>query len=252
MSHRLIMHWNQWLNQSLGQLIVQTEQEVLKTFLSEVYGKHAVLVGVPHQCELLNPLLLACHLLVTPLHHHSCPVKVIESSLHELPLASGSVDLVLLPHTLELVDNPRQLLAEACRIVKPEGHLIVCGFNIYSMWGLKKLFLPIHSSFPVLHSLTSGMVKKWLNLSDFQLVQETTTLYRPPIQNSQVFKKLHFLEWMGHKSRFPWGAVYVLMAKAKVIPLTPIRWRWKQRLAGMPIPTHIPGPSIRNIRNIMK
>ncbi len=36
------------------------------------------------------------------------------------------------------------------------------------------------------------------------------------------------------------------MAKAKVIPLTPIRWRWQQKIARVSIPTSIPGPTIRN------
>ena len=51
----------------------------------------------------------------------------------------GSIDLVILPHILECIDNPRQLLAEACRIIKPEGHIIICGFNPHSLWGLKKI-----------------------------------------------------------------------------------------------------------------
>src|SRR5690242_12417996 len=120
MSHRSIVQWNQWLSKSLGQLVIKTECELLESFLSGTYGKHVVLVGVPHQTVLIKKLDLPCHSLLTPLPlHHHAEVKVIESDFYELPLASGSVDVAILPHTLEFVDNPRQLLAEACRIIKP-------------------------------------------------------------------------------------------------------------------------------------
>jgi SAM-dependent methyltransferase len=250
MSHRLIVHWNQWLNQGLGQLVLTTEQAILEAFLLRIYGKHAILVGVPQQANLLLSLDLPCQLLLTPLYHSLGNLKAIESNLYELPIATGSVDLVILPHTLELVDNPRQLLAEACRIVKPEGHLIICGFNPYSLWGLKKAFLhgSGHFMLPALNFLKHHTIKKWLDLSDFELIKESKALYSPPLQNQKILKKLRFLEWLGNKCHLPGGAVYVVMAKAKVIPLTPIRWRWKQNLASVRIPSSIPGPTIRNTK----
>ncbi len=181
MSHRSIVHWNQWLGQGLGQLVLRKEQEILSAWLSGIYGKHAVLIGVPEQRELLKFLEPPCHLLLTPLHYHQPDLKVIESNLYELPLASGSVDLVVISHTLELVDNPRQLLTEACRVVKPEGHLMICGFNPYSLWGFKKMLSRKNMAFPAMHFLKNSLIKKWLDLSDFQLVKEATTLYSPPL-----------------------------------------------------------------------
>jgi SAM-dependent methyltransferase len=250
MSQRLVVHWNQWLHQVLGQLILDTEREVLETFLSGKYGKHAVLIGVPHQRALLEPIDLPCHLLVTSLFHHPGNLKTIETKLDELPLVSGSTDLVILPHTLELMDNPRQLLTEACRIVKPEGYLVICGFNPYSLWGFKKTFFKGDKVFnlPDLHFLKHRTVKKWLALADFELIKESTLLYSPPLENQKLLKKLAFLERVGSKCHLPWGAIYVLIAKARVTPLTPIRWRWKQNLAPVPIPSSIAGPTIRNTK----
>lgn len=246
MSHRSIIQWEQWLSQKLGQLVLQKEQEILAAWLAGIYGKHAILVGVPEQRVLLKSLEPPYHLLLTPLHSRYHDINVIESHLHELPIASGSVDVVVLSHTLELVDNPRQVLTEACRIVKPEGHLMICGFNPYSLWGLKRVFMRKETIFPMRSFLNNGTIKRWLNLSDFELIKEATTLYSPPIENPAILKKLHFFEWLGERCHLPWGAVYVLMARAKVIPLTPIRWRWQQKLARVGIPNSIPGPTIRN------
>ena len=46
-----------------------------------------------------------------------------------LPLATDSVDALLLPHTLELHDNPHEVLREVARVLIPEGHVVVLGFN---------------------------------------------------------------------------------------------------------------------------
>lgn len=40
------------------------------------------------------------------------------------------------------------------------------------------------------------------------------------------------------------GGVYMLMAKAKVIPLMPIKLHWKQQLSG--VPASVPGRTLRN------
>lgn len=248
MSHRSIVQWNQWLNKSPGQLVISTEKDILHEFLSGTYGKHVVLVGVPEQARLIQTLDLPCHALLTPFSNHkTADLKVVESGFYELPLASASVDLVILPHTLELVDNPRQLLAEACRIIKPEGHLILCGFNPYSLWALTHLIRG-RKTLPVSHSLLQGTLKKWLQLSDFELVKQSKALYSPPIESTRLLKKLQVFEWLGKKCHLPWGAVYVLMARAKIVPLTPVRLRWKQSIAGMRVPTSIPGPTIRNAK----
>src|SRR5690606_4575216 len=54
-----------------------------------------------------------------------------------LPLASQSVDLLVLPHTLEYADDPHAVLREAERVLIHEGRLIIAGFNPWSLWGAR-------------------------------------------------------------------------------------------------------------------
>jgi ubiquinone/menaquinone biosynthesis C-methylase UbiE len=55
-----------------------------------------------------------------------------------LPFDSASLDLVVLPHTLELASDPHQTLREVERVLVPEGRVVIVGFNPASLWGLRQ------------------------------------------------------------------------------------------------------------------
>lgn len=244
-TYRAIQQWNHYLTQLLGNYLLDAEEKFLPPLLTDWYGKYALLIGVPHQIRLLKFGSMHSPILFSPLINKNHSIPFIEGDFYELPFASGSIDLVMVPHTLELIDNPRQLLSEACRIVKPEGYIIVFGFNPYSLWGLKKklttkALMPWSGNF-----ISAGTVKKWLALADFELVKQEGLLFRPPLQHhGTLYQKLQLMEWLGSRFWNSLGGIYMLMAKAKVIPLTPIKLNWKQELTGVQV--SFPGPSIRN------
>lgn len=245
-THRAIQHWDHWLMQSLGSRVLDAEQQFLPHLLTDCYGKHALLIGAPSQSRLLKFSAIPHQALLSPIINKNKSIHSIEGDFDELPIAPASIDLVLLPHILEYIDNPHQLLMEACRIVKPEGNIIIFGFNPYSLWGLKKRITHHNNTMPWSGNfMPASTVKKWLKLADFELIKHDTLLFRPPLQHHEsLYKKLKFIEWLGNKLWTPFGGVYMLMAKAKVTPLTPIKLHWKQQLSGVQI--SISGPSIRN------
>lgn len=244
-ARRAIQQWEHWLMQPLGSYLLEAEKRFLHSFVSDCYGKHALLIGVPRQNILLKTAVIPHQVLVSPLINKNKGMFFVESEFVELAFATASIDLVILPHTLEYIDNPQHVLSEACRIVKPDGYIIILGFNPYSLWGLKKYWIGDHHSPWSGNFLPLMTIKKWLALADFELVKQSKTLYRPPLQHHlMLYKKLKFLEWLGHKFWSPLGGVYGLMAKAKVIPLTPIKLNWKQQPYGAQ--DTIPGQTIRN------
>ncbi len=250
-TYRKIQQWDRWLGHFPGHRILSAEQDVLPSLLPGSYGNQALLIGTPHQQGLLNAITIPNRYLLTPLviHGRLNSTQTIESELHELPIASGSIDLVVLPHILECVDNPRQLLSEACRVIKPEGHIIIFGFNPASLWGMRQSWSkdathPWPGSF-----IKSSAIKQWLGFADFELVKSTTFLFRPPVKHERTFQNLQFLEWVGRMTHLPMGGIYSLVAQAKVIPLTPIKLRWKQKLSDVKLTASIggiPKPTVRN------
>ena len=59
---------------------------------------------------------------------------------HELPFDAQSIDLILLPHALEFIDNPHEVLREVDRVLRPEGRVLILGFNPWSLFGLRRVW----------------------------------------------------------------------------------------------------------------
>jgi SAM-dependent methyltransferase len=246
-NYHSLKQWNKWLAQGLGAKLFEAECQYLPPSLTNCYGTHALLLGVPHQYDLMKFSSIPHQVLLCSFLDKDKSHQYIEGGMDKLPIASASIDLVLLPHTLEFIDNPHQLLSEACRIVRPEGHIVIFGFNPFSLWGLakylkKKNEIPWSGNF-----LSANTIKKWLELAEFELIKQRTFLFRPPLENHlKWFENLKIMDSIGAKCWTPFGGIYMLMAKAKVIPLTPIKLHWKQQLSGIEV--SFPGSSIRTTR----
>ncbi|REV44164.1 class I SAM-dependent methyltransferase, partial [Mycobacterium tuberculosis] len=46
-----------------------------------------------------------------------------------LPFAANSLDLVVMPHALELSPDPHATLREVERVLVPDGRVVICGLN---------------------------------------------------------------------------------------------------------------------------
>ena len=55
-----------------------------------------------------------------------------------LPFAPESFSTVVLPHVLEGHELPHQVLREAHRVLRSEGHLVLSGFNPMSLLGIQR------------------------------------------------------------------------------------------------------------------
>ena len=147
-----------------------------------------------------------------------------------LPLATDSLDVVVLPHVLEFEKSPHQILRETERILIGEGHVVILGFNPWSLWGLWRMLLAWRDEPPWCgHFLSLSRLKDWLTLLDFEIEQIEHFYFRPPVRNKSIMKHLEFMEKLG---RYAWsflGGAYILVAKNRVIPLTPIKMSWQAR-----------------------
>ena len=101
----------------------------------------------------------------------------------QLPLASQSVDLVVLPHALESTADPHLVLREAERVLIPEGQLVISGFNPLSLWRLRQLFARKGSGAPWDERFIGLLrLKDWLHLLGFELNGGRFGCYAPPFE----------------------------------------------------------------------
>ena len=65
-----------------------------------------------------------------------CAVR--HGDMYQLPLASGAFDLVTLHQVLHYADRPREVIAEAARMLRPGGRLILVDFAEHQEQGLRE------------------------------------------------------------------------------------------------------------------
>lgn len=220
-----------WFSRPLGQYLLEREQDILDDLLPNLFGYHIMQFGLLSDGELLRG---------SPISHRICVQLESEGELHaaadlhcttdKLPLATDSVDVVVLQHVLEYSANPHKLLREIQRILIGEGHLIIIGFNPRSFCGIWRSLLawrdepPWNGQFFSLHRIDD-----WFSLLDFEVVEVKRFFYRPPFMNMKLMRKLDFLEKLGSYCWSVFGSIYIIVVKKRVVPLTPIKVSWHKR-----------------------
>src|SRR5688572_24703977 len=148
----------EWFETPLGGYLVEREQRYFDNAVADIFGYNAFQVGLP-EIDLLRASRIPLQVRVGP----DGPVDM-RADFGDLPIASNSADLVLLPHVLEFAEHPHQILREAARVLMPEAHVVISGFNPFSLWGWRRA---VHrgAHFPWRgRFITLMRVKDWLAL----------------------------------------------------------------------------------------
>jgi SAM-dependent methyltransferase len=227
-----------WFKGPLGVSVLREEAALANLALDTVFGFELLQVGAwgpaPH---LLAGARTQHTTLVAP---ELTPGVTLCAPLETLPFRSDSIDAILLPHTLELVEDPYAVLREAERVLTGEGCLMICGFNPFSGWGARRVFgryfgrrpFPPHTE----RMLSERRLRDWVALLGFDV--------------DSVQGYLGFLPLKGgaaevHPRRALTAGAYLLKARKRVSTLTLIRPRRRVRqrvLVGAAEPTNKVGP----------
>ncbi|MES1948525.1 methylase [Salinisphaera sp. C84B14] len=139
-----------------------------------------------------------------------------------LPLASASVDALVLAHALEQVAEPHALLRECARVLNARGQLIILAFNPLSLWALRQGFPTRRTPRfrPCSAPPSASRLYDWLRLLEF----EPERLVRYGL-GFPFFGGYHRVGEDRRSARsIAWCAqAYGLCARRQVAPYTPIR-----------------------------
>ncbi len=219
-------HLNTWFLTPLGERLLHAETVEMQRHLPQLFGYHLVQVGGVGQGDLLqSSRIMRRYVLSYYLETVPPPYTLIRSELDCLPLAADSIDVIVLPHVLEFEDHPHEILREVERVLIPEGIVIILGFNPISLWGIWRWFLAKGQTAPWCGKfMTQLRVKDWLSLLGFEKIEQRTFFFAPPFQNHYL--QTTWLENIGNRWFYNFGATYLLIAKKKVTTLTPIKPKW--------------------------
>ena len=212
-----------WLQTSLGQRLLLQEQQIYDLAVTDVFGFHAVQVGLP-QVNCLKDSRIP-HVIFAGNNKGNL---LCESSY--LPFAENSIDLLCLPHALEFSDNPHQTLREASRVLVPEGYLVLTAFNPFSAWGIRKFFTK-NDQYPYCGQFFSvPRIKDWLALLGLELVEVKFFGYELPIKSEKWWQRFSFIGTFGEKWWSRMGGKYVIVAKKRVVNVNLLKPNWKRSL----------------------
>lgn len=216
----------EWFETPLGQHLLYRELRYFDHAVSDVFGFNAVQVGLSQVDFLRNsriPLRVTCDVE---------PAAAVRADPMFLPFECQSLDLLLLPHVLEFSAHPHQVLREAERVLRPEGRLVVSGFNPRSLWGLVRRFKGGECGYPWSGNfLNISRVKDWMVLLGLDVAAGSMCCYRPPINQENWLRRLRFMEPAGDRWWAMGGGVYFLQAVKRVHGMNVILPQWTTPVA---------------------
>ncbi len=214
-----------WFSSPLGRRIVHTEGVILDGLLAELFGYHLLQVSISDQTLYSE----------SPVGHRfkmgtrtGQRVELV-GSVDDLPFGNDSLDVVILQHLLDFYESPHPILREAARVVIPSGYLVIIGFNPWSLWGIPLLIPFLRKKTPWNRAVIfPARLMDWLALLDFKIDRAIYGYYNLPMLVGRGLRLPDFSQGLSRKINWPFGAVYVIVARKQVGSLTPIRPRWRK------------------------
>ncbi len=188
--------------------------------VADMFGFNALQLGMP-EVDLLRNCRIPFRFRAAP---HAATTLCCDSV--QLPFAASSIDVLLMPHILEFSPSPHDTLREAERILLPEGHLVLSGFNPISLWGARRL-MDKGGEYPWQGKFISLLrLKDWLALLGFEVVAGRMACYIPPVRKESMLQRCQFMDRAGDRWWPMLGGVYFLVAKKRVTGMRLIRPSW--------------------------
>ncbi len=216
------------------------EQARYDELVADVFGFHALQLGLPG-VEGLRANRMPHRWLALGEAESKAPetAQAAVALLAEpvmLPFAEASLDLVVMPHTLELSVDPHAALREVQRVLVPEGRVVISGLNPWSLWGLRqkrarlyqrlgaggRLFLPDVGEF-----IAPGRLRDWLELLNFELESVSFGCFRPALTRERWLARYEWMDGLGARWWPVLGAGYVTVAIKRVHGMRLLEPAWR-------------------------
>ena len=263
-----------WLTTPASAYFLAWEQRYLDAAVADVFGFHALQLGLPEldalRCNRMPHQWLAVDSAAAPSTAASVEnaavsrggrVAALACDFDALPFDSQSLDLVVLPHALEFARDPHLTLREVERVLMPEGRVVIIGFNSTSLWGMRqqtahaRLRLGMNASMllPVGSELIAyRRLRDWLRLLSFEVETGRFGCYRPPVKSAAWLARFGWMENAGDRWWPVFGAVYALTAVKRVRGMRLVGLVREQRVTAAAAPAVVTNQQHRLPLNLLR
>ena len=217
-------------------MLLAWERAQLDAAVADVFGYHALQLGLPEIAGLAANRMPHQWLALGQSADASGVQAQLVTDFAALPFASASLDLLVLPHTLEFSPDPHASLREVARVLVPEGRVVVCGLNPASLWGwaqqrarwyqrlgFGQLYLPEGGNF-----IGYWRLRDWLRLLSFEVESSNFGVYQPAVRTQPWLQRLDWVNRLGLRWWPILGAAYCVVAVKKVHGARLLEAHWKK------------------------
>jgi SAM-dependent methyltransferase len=236
-----------WFETPAGRYLLEWERTRVDAAVVDMFGYHALQLGVPEldglRANRMPHRWLATEALHVPIdapREEPLGPAALLCDFAALPFPAASLDLVLLPHTLEFSADPHATLREVERVLVPEGRVVICGLNPTSLWGFqqqrghlyrrmglgRRLFLPDAGEF-----IGYWRLRDWLRLLGFEAEVGDFGCYRAGVTSDKWLQRLQWMDRAGARWWPIFGATYFLVAVKRVRGMRLLGPAWKNAAA---------------------
>ena len=219
-----------WLASPAGRYLLAWQHEQLASLLADRFGYYAVQLGWP-QVQALEANRMPSRLRIGLAGQ---PGDILVERFDELPFDSQSVDLVVVVHQLETSPQPHRMLREIDRILRPEGLVVVTGFNPMSLWGLRHHWGSSRLASvigPDGHMIGVPRLRDWCKLLGLEVGVASYGLHAPMCRSTKGFERVRFLDRAGERWWPILGAAYVITAIKRVRGMRLIGPCWRKSVS---------------------
>lgn len=243
-----IINLQQWFDSPPGRYLQAWEQARFDEAVANIFGYHGLQIGMPELDGLRTNrmphrwLALGGAYAGASVSAHQLPSLLAEPEA--LPFSDRSLDLVLLPHTLDFSIDPHAALREVERVLVPEGRVVICGMNPVSLWGFRqlrehalsrlgvgRLYLPEEGAFMGLWRL-----RDWLQLLSFEFESAQFGCYRPAVRSARWLDRFGWMDSAGARWWPILGAAYFVVAVKRVRGMRLLEPSWHKKPAAGTVP----------------
>ena len=215
LNQALLTHWYE--NRASGRRLLQQLTSALEKDLDQAFGYHMLVTGADMGLEFsrLGKTQRVFRLIDRATNSHGN--DLVRGVSSELPFASDSLDVVVLCHTPDTSPLPHQVLRECQRVLVPNGHLFILGFNPVSLWGWGNQMRAILSSRRRrLRAVGGRKLRDWLTLLGFSSSEPRYLSAVTPVGRGAVYRFLERLDSWLVRHNFGGGSVYTLHGRKRV------------------------------------